>query len=163
MPAQWGFSLIEMLAVIVIIAVLSGAALLSVDLGGPQARLNDEANRLSSLLRLLCEESVLRGQEQGLVLLEDGYAFAQWTGEQWIHHPQRVFRIRNFEPGFSARLSGLEQARLAEDDDASPHVICFSSGEMTPFELDLVGPEGRTLTVTGDALGELELHDAVEG
>lgn len=140
-----GFTLLELLVVLTLIGVISGLAVLSVDLAGPDRVVEEEIRRLALLLDEQCEEAILDSRELGLRLTSDGYRFSQWTGEEWAEYlSPPTFRNHRLPGGFHWRLE-LEGAEvLIEDDPAryDPHVICFSSGEMTPFELALWGPSG---------------------
>lgn len=153
-----GFSLIEMLAVIVVIVVVSSVALLSVDLAGSAARLNDEGQRLRGLLALLCEEAVLQNRELGLQALATGYAFAQWNGETWEARSDRPFLGHELPEDFQLQLTVEGNEVALTEDDAGPQVICYSSGELTPFELLLQAPDGARMRLAGDLLGGLELE-----
>ncbi|MEW6766156.1 MAG: GspH/FimT family pseudopilin [Pseudomonadota bacterium] len=70
-----GFTLIEVMVVVVIIAILVTMAGLSLrgDRAGEQ--IEEEAKRMVALLNLLREEAVMRDRDLGLALSTDGYLF----------------------------------------------------------------------------------------
>jgi type II secretion system protein H len=72
-----GFTLIEVMVVMVIIAIM--VTVVSLSLKGDRAgeALGEEAKRLSALINLAREEAVMRDTDIGLVLANDGYFFVQ--------------------------------------------------------------------------------------
>ena len=159
------FTLIEMLVVLTIMGVLIGVATLSIDLADDTQRSEHEANRLVELLRLQCEESILLGTELGLSLEPASYHFVQWADQQWqdrIEHSNHL--PRSLPDGFSFELVLNERAvELANEGNSQPHVICFSSGEMTPFELLLKPPGSQPgFRIIGRFDGALELQGWVD-
>ena len=75
-----GFSLIEILVVISIIAVIAGMVVLSIG-EDPRRSVQDEAQRLHALLVQAKEEAILQGQIHVLQMKEDGYEFLQPNDE----------------------------------------------------------------------------------
>src|SRR3990167_10840638 len=71
-PGQ-GFTLVELLVVIVILGSLIGLAVLSTGIAGPARELRNEAERLAGLIAVLAEEAVLDNREYGLLLQAEGY------------------------------------------------------------------------------------------
>lgn len=76
LPAR-GFTLVEVMVVIAIIAIL--VTMVSLSLRGDRAgeQIEEEARRLAALLNLLREEAVMRNTDLGLVLTPEGYHFVQ--------------------------------------------------------------------------------------
>lgn len=75
---QQGFTLIEVMVVIVIIAVMAAMIVVSVTLGDPRRELTKEAERLRTVLALAAEEAVIQQVELGAELTESGYQFLKW-------------------------------------------------------------------------------------
>lgn len=154
---QRGFTLVELLAVILILGVVSGIALLSVDLAGGQVKVAEESRRFAELLRLQCEEAVLQARDFGVHMSAEGYAFSGWDGTAWAPRGERVFRARQLPPGVTMEL--FVGGRPALDEALEqPQLVCFASGEMTPFQLSFRGPGQALAQVAGDPLGRLELE-----
>lgn len=161
-----GFTLIELLVVLTIVGVLIGVATLSIDLADDNQRSENEANRLAELIRLQCEESILMGREFGLRFEPDAYRFVRWADQQWqARIEQRVYLPRSLPEGFYFELVLNDRAvALAEEANNEPHVICFGSGEMTPFELLLIPPGNNPgFRMIGRFDGALELQGWVDG
>ncbi|MBY6204749.1 prepilin-type N-terminal cleavage/methylation domain-containing protein [Halomonas denitrificans] len=75
--ASGGYTLIEILVVIVIAGVLAGVALLRISGDRPDARLDREVQRLDARLGELCERALLIGAPHGVRLTHGGYDFWQ--------------------------------------------------------------------------------------
>src|ERR1051326_3054609 len=70
-----GFTLIEILVVVLIIGVISAAMLLSVNLTGRDPDLERESDRLLSLVNYAREQAELQTREFGVMFHDDGYQF----------------------------------------------------------------------------------------
>ncbi|MEM7208139.1 MAG: prepilin-type N-terminal cleavage/methylation domain-containing protein [Pseudomonadota bacterium] len=73
-PAR-GFTLIELLVAVAIAATLSGVALLSINFGGADTQLRDEARRLFQLARIASDEAIFQTTEYGVRFTQSDYAF----------------------------------------------------------------------------------------
>lgn len=168
-----GFTLIEVLVVIVIVGILMAVAFLSFGILGDDDNMDREARRLSSLIQLVTDEATTQGRDFGVEFMTAGYRFVehdplldQWfevTGDDYL--PQR-----NLEEGLEFELTleerrillhteAQETAREEEEeyepslfnrlenrdltDDYLPHVLILSSGDVTPFDLRIIRDTDR--------------------
>lgn len=168
-----GFTLIEILVVIVIVGILMAVAFLSFGILGDDDNMDREARRLSSLIQLVTDEATTQGRDFGVEFMTAGYRFVehdplldQWfevTGDDYL--PQR-----NLEEGLEFELTleerrillhteAQETAREEEEeyepslfnrlenrdltDDYLPHVLILSSGDVTPFDLRIIRDTDR--------------------
>ncbi len=147
---QQGFTFLEILAVVVIIAITVSFASLSLSSRAVEERLVTEAERLDALLRLAADEAVIQGQEIGLLIAIDGYAFYHLEQNRWVPYEDGPLRQRQLPEGLSLRLvsenDDTVQIPLPPDDAKNdkqdkkapqPHILLLSSGELTPFVLQL--------------------------
>ena len=81
---QHGFTLIELLVVIVVVAILFTYTTLSIRSDSPEDIIKKEAHRMTRLVQLALEESILRGEEYGIEVFVDGYRFLRFTENQWL-------------------------------------------------------------------------------
>ncbi|MGI9264641.1 MAG: type II secretion system minor pseudopilin GspH [Gammaproteobacteria bacterium] len=139
-----GFTLLELLVVLVILAVVAATAVFSIGTLGRDDRLQEEALRLTSLLRLAAEEALLSGRDIGLYMEEDKYRFLLYSREtvQWlILEGDDTFRPWNLpeEVYFSVAVEDREIVlEPAEDlETIEPQIAVYSSGDITPFEIYL--------------------------
>lgn len=155
-----GFSLLELLSVVVIIAVLAAALTLSISLGGPERRLQHEAERLQALLAYACERSELTGRNIGFNVVKEGYAFSEHSRDSWTPVKTNELRRRQWPKLMSVSLLGQSgPITLPEEISEHPQVVCFSSGELTPFRLELaLGEAKERYRLVGESNGELQLQ-----
>ena len=156
-PSQ-GFTLLELLAVVLIIGVIISFAGLSV--GQHSSRtLQDEAQRLHALLRLSAEEAVLQGRELALEFGRGEYHFVALTDQGWQPvSDDRMLVSRELPPNLELELV-LEGVPTELGDEETPaRILVLSSGEMTPFLLNIGMDDEEPYTLEGDLTGRLELR-----
>jgi len=144
-----GFSLIELLVVVVIIAVLALAVTLSVA-GGADRQLARESDRFESLVHFACEKAEQSGREIGVNVGTGGYAFQQLSGDKWQDvDTDDALRARAWLDGVRVALSREGHGVDLDARNAPPQIVCFSSGEMTPFALTLALGDAKPYRITG--------------
>lgn len=165
-----GFSLIELLVVIVILAIMSSMVLLSMGTLRSENEAETEAQRLTALLEFLSEEALVQARDYGVEFFRDGYRFLGWDPDSrlWsVLEEDEVLRPRQLPPemelslavdGRAVVVEEYEDDRTRPQDELAPQVAVFSSGEFTPFELFLVaGRVADSWVLRGNMRGELEL------
>jgi len=136
-----GFTLLELLVVIVIISIIASYAVLSIGLLSPQSELEEHGKRIRALMMLASEEAVLQGQELAMQLDGDGYYFLSLKDKSWFRvNNDPVLRDRELPDHIRAdiRIEGdpVQQTQTATQRQ-TPRVYFYSSGEITPFTLTL--------------------------
>ena len=148
-----GFTLIEVLVTVVIIAVLASVLVLSVSAGDEEQWLRREAQRLQARIDYACERAELTGREIGLNLRRNGYAFSTPVGEEWRYIDDDD-ALRAAELPVAITLAAGDEA-LDEHFDGEPQFLCMSSGEATPLQIELAAGAQATrwridVGLTGD-------------
>ena len=161
-----GFTLIELMVVIVLIGIIFTFAVLS--LGGDDVAglMEQETRRLATLMDMAGDEAIIRGEELAIHFTDVSYAFLVLGNAGW-EAPQDdvLFKSHTLPAGIELRLEvegelPILGARDAEDEDEDdgliPQVYILSSGEMTPFTVSLhtTLSEARYY-LTASLLGEL--------
>ncbi len=175
-----GFTLIEILVVVVIIAIISGVALMSMNLIGDDRELDTERKRLATLIELAQDEAVMQGREFGLELMASTYRFVEFDpfDSRWSEvQDDDLFRMRQLPEGMEFELYVEDKLILLENDPKliedpddegmsltvetyAPHLFVFSSGESTAFEIRLKRPlNDQQLVMRGNVLGAIEFVD----
>jgi len=131
-----GFSLIEVLVVVAVLAIASGIAVVAVRGVGIERTLEREARRFADFARLACERAVATGREHGLILAETRYGASLVRRGAWTLERGGALSPRAVADGTRLRLyrDGVEVV-LGPTLDGDPNLICLPSGELTPFEL----------------------------
>lgn len=148
-PPPRGFTLIEILVVVVILAVLAAAVSIAMSGAGGERQLEREAERLQALLGYACEHAEIGGKPVGLSLVENGYLFgqpnpdpAQPGGETWKTIAKGELRQREWPRNLRAELSrDGRRVEITPQPPQRPQIVCFASGELTPFRLELGLPD----------------------
>jgi len=140
-----GFTLIEILVVLLIIGILVSGAALSLGVLGRDSALEKESDRLSALMDYLRDQATLQNREYGLRCFVGGYEFLAFDprANQWKRlADDDSMRPRRLPTGVTMQVSiegrpiilPREQSRA---DELSPQVMLFSSGDLNLFELTL--------------------------
>jgi general secretion pathway protein H len=166
MPASRtsGFSLLEILVVLTILAVLTGTVMLSFTGAESEQALKGAAERMAMRIELARQHSLTRNREWGIYVEEAEYRFAEFDPEQqvWIEMVQRPFNETDLPDlvGLSLDLEEYDSLPFDEEDEL-PQILIFSSGEITPFTLRLE-PEWETnpWTVSSDGLARVAVGRA---
>ena len=158
---QRGFTLLELLVVVVIVAILFTYTTLAIRSDSAEDIIKQEALRLERLIQLSLEEAILRGEEYALEIYLDGYRFLRFTENQWQPlNDDRILREYTLPHDMELEIS-LEDTEIvielaaetmtemdlefdessadeAEDKEAKPEpqIFLLSSGEITP-EFDI--------------------------
>ncbi len=183
MRKSCGFTLIEVLVVVVIVAIIVGTLVLSTELVGDDREIEKERNRLASLIEVVQDEALMQGREFGLELMQSSYRFVEFDPLtfQWSEVPgDELLRLRHLPEGLEFDLViedklivlpiDPQQLLKADEDSTSagnrqyePHIFVFSSGESTPYEIRVRrGVNGPQLAMRGDIFGEIEYLDEDE-
>jgi general secretion pathway protein H len=161
-----GFTLIEILVVIVIVGVIALAVTLNIATAGGERQLAREAERLRALVNHACDQAELSGREIGIRVAADGFSFLQLGFDGWQANESRAeLRPRRWETGIAADLLRDGKAiRLDGPADNVPQIVCFSSGELSPFLLRLeLGDVPYRYELHGEADGHVELRRKARG
>ncbi|MBF0284145.1 MAG: type II secretion system minor pseudopilin GspH [Magnetococcales bacterium] len=161
-----GFTLLELLVVMVIIGILSGMAVLSTGLVGAERTTETEVRRLQALMRLGREEAIVSVRDLGLSLTMESYRFlvlgeeGEWLelGAEEEHLKARLLpnnlQLTLMVDGRAASLAGRVNDRR---EGLSPQIVFHSSGEMTPFRLDWRFPGQVPYRLSGDGFGHMSV------
>lgn len=155
-----GFTLVELLVVLVILATLTGFVLIRVSgtAQSPRKQLEQFADRTGHY----CNRAVLQGRDLGIRVTEKGYDYwepdliADSTGNSPLDEPSDGWiMIRNeqvFQPILwqvdTHLILQLEGRRAEVSEVEQPQIICFASSQVTPFVLEADNARQRALLVS---------------
>ncbi len=164
-----GFTLVEILVVIVIIAIMVSLAVLSIGVTGRDSQLDEESRRIAGLVDLLHDRALLEGRDFGLRIEPAAYEFVVYDPDRdrWLPlNQEQEFRHRDLPKGLSFQLEldsqvvvikPIDRNLAGDDPPPGPQLAIAASGEGTPFRLTLLR-DGTTATasVDGDAMGKIK-------
>jgi len=142
-----GFTLLEVLVVVVIIGIIASMAVVSTHVLGGDHEMDQEARRFSAVLGQAREEALLQGRDVGIRVDARGYDFLLYDNrnERWrLPDDDPLLRERLLPEGLEARLwlesrevKLPERTAPTDESPAAPQVVVFASGDAIPFELRL--------------------------
>jgi general secretion pathway protein H len=154
-----GFTLMEILVVLVVIGVIVSAATLSIGVLGRDREAEDQMRRLWAVLQQAREESELQGLDIGMFVSAAGYEFLRYDGRNltWVPiEDDKLFATRALPEGLRFRM-WLESREVVlkpdvvdrADKDSQkkwpPQILVLSSGEVMPFELRVERDQAEAL------------------
>ncbi len=154
--ARRGFTLIEVLVVVVIVAIMSATVAISFNGGDRDRRLRAEAFRLAGLLELTRNQAIQRNEEWGLFVDESTISFATFdeTNREWVDWEQRPLKEFSLE-NIRLELSIDEQSQVPDSYATGdlPDLVFFSSGESQKYDLRVQPDwEAAAWTISSDGL-----------
>ncbi|MGY0218949.1 type II secretion system minor pseudopilin GspH [Endozoicomonadaceae bacterium StTr2] len=136
-----GFTLIELMVVILIIGILLGVTLLSPLSATTQRRMQDEVIRLERLIENARDRALLDGAELGFSADDESYRW-WWFDEDsdsWQSLEQGSFRPWDIHNSLRLVLQPEDEAlQFSYDSDQGPQVLISSDTELTPFRMYVV-------------------------
>lgn len=162
MSRSRGFTLIEMLVVVVIVGILASTVTLGFLGSDREQNLRTEAERLAELIEMARSEAVQRNEEWGLTIQPKGYRFLVLDSitNSWVEQKTGPFRPRETpDMKLSVQVDALTTIPGADREKSAPEIIMFSSGEQTPFEIEIT-PEWKSIpwSVKSDGLARASIQ-----
>lgn len=116
-----GFTLLELLVVIVVLSIAAGLIVVR-GTPGDSNYLESDAKKLSQLLRIAQQESLLKSKDIRFIAGNEGYTFEEFTGSRWVPvASEPMLRPRRWDNGpFEVTLinEGLENKFLTLESEA---------------------------------------------
>ncbi|HEY6455705.1 MAG TPA: type II secretion system minor pseudopilin GspH [Steroidobacteraceae bacterium] len=165
-----GFTLVEILVVVVIIGIVTVGAMLSLSFTGPDRELHTEADRLADLMNYAQEQGELQTRELGLYCTDHSYQFLVFDARRNLWVPiddDDALRARTLPDALKLQLDvegrevvlaspADEQKKKIAPQDLQPHVMIFSNGDLTSFRVTLEREDtDQTVTLVPDHQGKI--------
>jgi general secretion pathway protein H len=157
---QRGFTLIEVMVVIVLIGLMASLVQFNFSGNNPEDKLKHESARFAAIFEVAAEYGMLNNIELGLVVKKDNYQFLAYDGTQWTEIPEQDWQANVTLPEeieLSIELDDLpiEEPLLFDadtfkeknEDDFTllskeerekkiiPQVYILSGGDLSPFSV----------------------------
>jgi len=176
-----GFTLIEILAVLIIIGVVTGLVVFSMHSLDGRSNQGQTAEKLAGLIQLAGENARLENVQYGLKIKPHHYEFYKFIDRGWVavtNDPTLAghdlpgsltlsVSVRNpihmpasaTAPGTGADAAAAPPAQTeGKPETLTPQIAILSTGEMTPFTLRLAAPDGSTYVLHGDGNGQIHVR-----
>jgi len=144
-----GFTLLEILVVIVIIGIIVAAGTLAMGVLGKDREIEDQTRRFWAVMQQAREEAELQGLDAGVFVSSAGYEFVrleprlnEWQPieDDQLYAPRKLPEGLKFRAWVDAREIVLKPEapdwKLKEAKKKyAPQILVLSSGDILPFEL----------------------------
>jgi general secretion pathway protein H len=172
-----GFTLLELLVVLVVVGIMVSMAVLSFGVLGRDRQAEEEAQRFWTVLRQAREEAELQVEDLAIYVSAGAYEYLRFDSRknEWqLIEYDDLFAQRELPEGLRFRLR-LESREVVlkpdlpqrgdkeESQKAPPQVMVLSSGEVMPFELEIEREGAPALwRVTAQADNDLRIENRDE-
>lgn len=162
--SKQGFTLIEVLIVMVIIGIIAGTAIISYS-PNPYKKYRDELYLLLDRINYLQETALLESTPYGVLLFEKRYRIVTIKNNTWVD--AGVYPITDLdlsEATLEINQSSVDIPNEDFVDKIFPQIIMSPGAEMTPFYLSVRRFEDDNISsvlfeITSDILGHGKLKE----
>lgn len=154
MPANKGFTLIEILVVILIIGITLGFALLAFGDFGGKRRIIIAAEQFTNYVKLVQQQAILETRTLGIKLNNKGYQVVRFESSMnWQPMPSKgIFRPQHFPDNLVLTIKD------PSNKQDQPSIIINAMGDTTPFTLDFgTNTQESLITLQSEPSGTLTL------
>lgn len=178
---QNGFTLIELMIVVVIIGVMAAMSTMSVG-GNDMRRLHSEAKRLQQFITLMQDEAIFQQQNFGFYLKDNQYSVVTYDTRShlWVSSSDESLPPYPIPEGIEMEIlvdGEVQQLPIPEEvlesweDDEEffpeerllPQILMLASGEVSPFEIELSltndSPLTAIIATDGFSAVSIETHN----
>ena len=113
-----GFTLVEVMVVLAILALLTAAVLVNVR--NPSGSLRAEAETFAARTSALRDAAIIQGRNMVVVVSPSTYRFERHEQGAWVRITERPFAEANWQSGTTARLPAGGTARIVFDPTGLP-------------------------------------------
>jgi type II secretion system protein H len=135
----------EIMVVVAIIGLITAVTLITFAGNTRDTELDEEAERLEALFSYVREQAELQTRDYGFRISDRNYSFVVYDviADQWRPvEEDGALREREIPEGVEPHVvvegrSVVLDSRKKEIEDFSPHVLIFSNGDISSFEVTL--------------------------
>lgn len=124
---EHGFTLIELMVVLVILGLASAAVVMAIP--DPGGRVRDEGERLAARALAVRDDAILAGRSTRLIVEASGYSAERRAGGRWQPYGGKGFGIVAFATGITATTS--DTGRVVVTFDATGAVTAPAVIDLT--------------------------------
>ena len=145
-----GFTLIEILVVVLVVSILMGVVVGSFTGVDQEQSFRGYAERLALRIEMARDKALQANREWGVYLDRDGVRFAEFDeiNGEWVARADKPFNGERYDTSveFQVKVEALDGTLPTgeDEDNPIPDIVLFSSGEVTPFEIIISPLEWQT-------------------
>lgn len=161
MKKHHGFTLLELIVVLAIIAIVSSIAVANFGNRNVEERTKFESYRFSQVVTLAQQHAILSGAEMGILVEKAGYRFFELKESKWqpfSDETEKLLQPYKTPEGVTVNFHSDLEKYFLDSEEITPQLFLLSSGEMNEFDVHFIDEEfGYTYRVVGNELGRMEL------
>ena len=163
MRTDSGFTLLELLVVLVIISLLVGVIALNLTDQGERRQLTTTAERMMLQVELARQRSTISNEMWGVALDRETYVFTRFAGgKEWYQVEDSAFQVFSLDEAIEIENRLLTGAQTAQGrrNLNTPDLLIYPNGEMTPFEARFRHRDlGLSVYVFSDGIQRIQVSD----
>jgi len=145
-----GFTLLELLIVITILGVTLLFIIPAFTAPSNKQIINKETKKLAQLIHLAANDATLNSRRIGIQLNEKSYRFLIKKDNSWLILKDKILKLSRMPAELRINLinkpilssnSENEFSSISENNERSPNIIISTSGELSPFSLQIIGKD----------------------
>ena len=161
-----GFTLIEILIVLVVISIVTTLALVNLR-ANQNRKLENFTNELSQLLSLVEEQALLRPGVLAVKFDKDSYQFFSYKSDAKLEKKESLWRLLDDDDlllehkipyDISLRIvTGDDDKDVTEEETVTPQIVFSTNGDVSPFAIYVGAPDKDPVyVVRGEADGTIK-------
>lgn len=148
-----GFSLLEIMIVVLIIGISASMAVLYVD--NSEERLKSEAKRLFAISQLVRDDAIITGQSLAMIVNTADYSFARLEKGEWVKLSKKPFKKITLNNDIRLHFT-IKEKKAVKNSNNLRSLYFFPTGETSEFQL-WISNETTEYLLSSTTLGELSL------
>jgi len=161
MNTNKGFTLLELLVVLIVIGLFASMLMLSVTKNDKRT-VEREAKRLFHLIQLAQDEAIIKGVELGLAIQKDRYSFSSLQENKWLLITEDLDfneHIVAENINITVEVENEQVVSKVDENTVLPAIVILSTGELTHFKINMSSSEQplHEFQVIGQESGAISL------
>ena len=159
-----GFTLIEILVVLLIISIIASVSLFSIS-NNSKVILKNESKRFVVLVQLAIEQALLKNETYGIHISASGYDFYEYSKNTWHPLNAKPFKKHTVDENISIQLYidsiGVTLKSKNSENRTQPQLWISPSHEVSPFTVEFTNSDQNLITYTVDMAGKITAGNTV--